>query len=257
MTTFLVDIDQTIATGHTGTNLAESIHFYQASGLVIPAWVHCWSDLWQVPAVLRQYEALPGALAGVWQLATAGKVRYATCRSPRADFITRGWLYKQGFPSPGCVLRGQQMTEVLQLLAQDAGPLVFIDHRWQRLLEQWPAVEEQMPALACDLRQRFTLVAFGASQADIPEVPAFPVRVLSDWWAVGALLTALHQGITEGSRKSDEAGTIQPGDRGISLPVRAGARKYCWRCHVTPSWRRGMRRNVYHGREKSIRIRRR
>ncbi len=210
MTSFLVNIDQTIATGHTGSNLVESISYYQALGLDIPAWVHCWSDLWQLPAVLRLHEALPGALAGVRKLAAAGKVRYTTDRSPRTDLLTRGWLYEHGFPAPGCILRSQNLKEMLQTLAQDADPLVLIDHRWQDLLAQWFSVEQEMPALTTSLRQRFTLVAFGVSQTAIPECPLLPVRALPEWCAVETLLTALHKGAT----KEPEKGDIGPVDRG-------------------------------------------
>lgn len=190
MTTFCVNIDQTIATGYMGRDLAEGVQHYRALGVAVPEQVQSWSELVRLPAVLRRFEPLPGALEGVRRLAAVGDVVYVTTRAPESELITRGRLYKQGFPAPGRVLMCQSMAHKLQMVAQYDGPLVLIDDGWQLALECWADVEEGMPALAADLRGRLMVVAFGASQAEVPETSVVPVVALAMWSGVEAILLA-------------------------------------------------------------------
>ena len=196
MTTFCVDIDQTIATGSMGQDLAECVQHYRTLGVAVPEQVQSWCELVRLPAVLRRREPLPGALEGVRRLAAVGDVVYVTTRAPEAELITRGWLYRQGFPAPGRVLMCQSMAHKLQTVAQYEGPLVLIDDGWRLALECWADLEEGMPALAADLQRRLTVVAFGVSQVEMfdgPERLAVPVVTLPEWRDVDAILLA-HQG---------------------------------------------------------------
>ena len=196
MTTFCVDIDQTIATGSMGRDLAEGVQHYRTLGVAVPEQVQSWSELLRLPAVLRRREPLPGALEGVRRLAAVGEVVYVTTRAPEAELITRGWLYKQGFPAPGSVLMCQSITHKLQMVAQYEGPLVLIDDGWRLALECWADLEEGMPALAADLRRRLTVVAFGVSRVEGLETAPVPIPLarLPQWDDVETVLLALQEG---------------------------------------------------------------
>ena len=197
-TTFFLDIDQTISTGHVGRDLATSVQYYRALGLEIPDRIQVWPDLFQLPEVVRRHEMLPDALAGVMQLSGVGEIAYATVRKPAVEQITRAWLASNGFPSPECVMLCQNMAQKLLALAPYAGALVLIDDRWRAALEVWPRLEEHAPEVAADLRQRLTLVAFGATQANVPESSVVPVIPLPDWRLVADVLMMIHEAVKKG-----------------------------------------------------------
>lgn len=197
-TTFFVDIDQTISTGHVGRDLATSVAYYRDLGVVVPDGVNCWPDLFQLPAVLARHETLPGALAGVQQLAACGDVSYATVRAPDVAQITHEWLAEHGFPSPERVVMCQSVGQKLLALARYPGRVVLVDDRWRKVLEVWPRLVEHDPALAADLRERFTLVAFGANAADLPESSVVPVVPLAYWSLVANVLMVVHEAVKKG-----------------------------------------------------------
>jgi hypothetical protein len=194
-TTFFLDIDQTISTGYVGRDLAASVQYYQDLGLELPETIQTWPDLFQLPAVLARHETLPGALVGAWRLDGAGDVVYATVRAPDVEQITRDWLYTQGFPLPERLVMCQSVAHKLQALAQYDGSVVLVDDRWRKALEVWPRLEEHAPALAADLRQRLKLVAFGATQADLPESSVVPVVPLPTWTSIDTVLMAIHEAV--------------------------------------------------------------
>lgn len=193
MKTYFIDIDQTISTGHVCRDLAESVQYYRDLGLEIPDGLQIWPDLFQLPAVLALHETLPGARAGVLHLSSAGDVAYATVRKPDVEQITREWLANNGFPSPERVIMCQSVAHKLLALAPYPGGLVLIDDRWRKALEVWPRLEEHAPDVAADLRQRLTLVAFGATQADLPETSVVHVVPLSDWSLLADVFVQSHE----------------------------------------------------------------
>jgi hypothetical protein len=194
-TTFFLDIDQTISTGYVGRDLAESVQYYRDLGLELPETIASWPDLFQLPAILARHEALPGALVGAWRLDGVGDVGYATVRAPDVEQITRDWLYREGFPKPERLVMCQSVAHKLQALSQYGGRMVLIDDRWHKALEVWPRLEEHAPDVAADLRQRLTLVAFGATQADLPESSVVPVVPLPTWASSDAVLMMMHEAV--------------------------------------------------------------
>jgi 5'(3')-deoxyribonucleotidase len=196
-TTFFIDIDQTISTGHVCRTLVESIAHYRGLGLDIPD-VETWPALFQLPEILRRHEPLPRARTGVWRLACYGNVYYATVRAPDVRQITREWLHEQGFPLPDRVVLCRSIVHKLRELAQHPGRLVLIDDRWRVALEQWPRLVEIDPAAASVLRDRLTLVAFGSSQADLPESSVVPVVPLQDWSLVADVLMYTREVVKKG-----------------------------------------------------------
>lgn len=197
-TTFCLDIDQTISSGHVGRNLAASVAYYRDLGFELPETIASWPDLFQLPAVLARHEVLPGALAGAQQLAACGNVMYATVRASDVEQITREWLCQQGFPSPERVVMCQNVGQKLLALAQYPGRVVLIDDRWRKLLEVWPRLVEYAPDVAADLLDRLTLVAFGAGPGDLPESSVVPVVPLPDWHSVESVLAVVHEPVKKG-----------------------------------------------------------
>ena len=194
-TTFFLDIDQTISTGYVGRDLAASVRYYRDLGLELPEIIASWPDLFQLPAVLARHETLPGALIGAWRLDGAGDVGYATVRAPDVEQITRDWLYREGFPKPERLVMCQSVAQKVLALARSPGRLVLVDDRWRKALEVWPLIVKHDSTLAVDLRQRLTLVAFGASQADLPEASVVPVVALPNWAQIDAVLMVIHEAV--------------------------------------------------------------
>lgn len=187
---FAVDVDQTISTGYAGKDIQESIAYYEAMGIAVPAHITNYPELFQLPGVLRQHETLPGAVAGVHALAKHGCIAYYTVRKhedarieQEIQAITRSWLAEHDFPySCSVVFCRSVMHKLLQLCKESEDALVLIDDRWHKVgnaLEQF-AQSEEYRCIADDLCRRLTLVAFGASS-----VPANPLGLrtiaLSTW----------------------------------------------------------------------------
>lgn len=198
VTRIYVDVDQTASTGHVCATLAESVQYYRQLGVVVPDDVASWPELFQLPEILIQHEVIPGALAGVRLLAEHGEIAYLTVRKPDVRAITQDWLSLEDFPSPDNVMICQSSAHKLLAIAEHPGQAVLIDDRWRKLLDCWPRLVEYAPDLATDLQQRLTLVAFGASAADLPSSPVVPVVPLPDWRSVADVLMALHKVVKKG-----------------------------------------------------------
>jgi hypothetical protein len=193
-----IDIDQTISSGYVGKNLEDSMQYYRARGVEIPEHIVRYSQLFQLPGVLCQHEALPGAIEGVNALAKY-RVTYYTVREQSVETITCFWLAQHGFPcSDSVVFCRSVMHKLLQLYEREKGskePLFLIDDRWQIALEAIEQLKESkdhqhIAKMLCD---RLTVVAFGISS--LPEnhtelrVVAFP-----DWSHVVDLLAVIQGG---------------------------------------------------------------
>lgn len=200
MVLFAVDIDQTVSTGYAGKNLRESIAYYEALGILVPAHITKYPELFQLPDVLRVHETLPGAVDGVNALAKHGRIAYYTVRKHRdpcieqeIQDITRTWLAKRNFPSADSVIFCRSaMHKLLWLSEAGEDLLVLIDDRWRKIGNAFTELVQSKDhgCIANDLRQRLTLVAFGA--LSIPESPsglrtvAFP-----DWGNVADLFVSI------------------------------------------------------------------
>lgn len=183
-----VDIDQTISSGRVSSSLQESVRYYQNQGIVVPETVTCYPDLFQLPEVVCLHETLPGARSGVSQLLLLGELMYATVRKPDVEAMTRLWLQKQDFPSSEKVIFSQSMAHKLLALSAFSGPLILVDDRWRKALEVWPRLVDHNQEMARDLAARLTLVAFGASNSDLPGFSLLPIVALPDWSRVDALI---------------------------------------------------------------------
>ena len=196
-----IDIDQTISTGYKGESFQESLAYYQARGVTIPQTVRGYLELFQLPAVLRVHEVLPGAVAGVTTLARSGRISYFTVRKhsdaqveAEIHAITRAWLGDHGFPSADQVIFCRSvMHKLVQLYEREKESterLLLIDDRWQQALDALAQIaqNEAYRYIATMLRERLTLVAFGASS--LPErTEGLRVVALPDWNRIADLLS--------------------------------------------------------------------
>lgn len=183
-----IDIDQTLSSGRVFDHLQESVLYYRGLGIAVPETVTCYPDLFQLPDVLCLHDMLPGAKAGVEQLAQLGELAYATVRAPDVEAITKAWLASQGFPSPDQVLMCQSMAHKLLALSAFSGPLILVDDRWRKALEVWPRLVDHDSEMAQDLAARLTLVAFGANESELPSSPVVPLLALPNWSRVDAVI---------------------------------------------------------------------
>lgn len=186
-----IDIDQTISTGYVGANVQESLAYYRTRGVAIPAGITQYIELFQVPEVVRIHKVFPGAQEGLRQLARLGEVSYATARASAVEEITRAWLREQRFPAPDQVLFCPGLAEKLLAIAAFPGPLVLIDDRWRQVIELIAEYGEIHRVLR-SLRERLILVAFGATQADLPASAVVSVVPLAEWSSLTQLLTSEH-----------------------------------------------------------------
>lgn len=169
---FAIDIDQTISTGYAGKGLRESIAYYEAKGIKVPAHITKYPELFQLLDVLRLHDALPGAVAGVHELAKHGHIAYYTVRKhddPQANQdiqgITRTWLAGHGFPCPNNVVFCRSvMHKLLRLHEEDEDALVLIDDHCDKAFTALGrlAHSEDSQQIADDLSRRLTMITFGA-----------------------------------------------------------------------------------------------
>jgi hypothetical protein len=200
---FIIDIDQTLSTGFIGTSFEESIEYYQAQGLVIPATVATYLALFQLPEVMQIHEVLPGATEGATLLAEQGEIQYFTVRkggdnatSERIQAVTRQWLRSHSFPSPENVVFCRSTMHKLVLMHNLGGeePLVFIDDRWRKAIEALDDLEardEESQNVAAFIRKHVTLVAFGAES--VPARDDLHLMALSAWERIGDVMAVLTQ----------------------------------------------------------------
>ena len=183
-----VDIDQTISRGHVADSLHESVLYYRDRGVAVPETVACYPDLFQLPDIVRLHETLPGARAGVAQLAQHGAISYATVRNADVEEMTLLWLREHDFPSAENVMFSQSMAHKLLAISHYSGQLVLVDDRWRKALEILPRIVEYSPETAQNIGARLTLVAFGASTSDLPASSIVPLLALPNWSRVDALI---------------------------------------------------------------------
>lgn len=130
-----------------------------------------------IPTLLAK-QPLPFAVERVNELARRGTVKYLTIRKSHDPATqeqmyqaTRDWLRQHGFPSPDAVLFPKTFVAKLIAAVQNTrGPVFLVDDRWQDLLQAFQALPTKVlngTAVQEHVRQRLTLVAFGASS--LPE----------------------------------------------------------------------------------------
>src|SRR5258708_923560 len=101
-----VDVDQTIASGFLGESVEESLAYYRARQVAVPADARRYKDFFGLPEVIRIHEEIPNALNALQHLASAGyDMGYFTVRhsdnSSQEEQIrvnTRLWLVEHQFP---------------------------------------------------------------------------------------------------------------------------------------------------------------
>lgn len=185
---FCVDIDQTISTGYKGKSLKESITYYQKRGISLPDTVNCYADIFGLPKVVRLHEVLPGADAGVQRLARVNDVGYFTVRKSEhqqaeLEKNTYLWLRDHQFPAPEnvtfCVSMVQKLLKINDVPSVD--PFFLIDDNWQKALMALQFIEEKSPPVATSIRDKLTIVAFGATTSVVPSNAPVRLVPLPDW----------------------------------------------------------------------------
>jgi hypothetical protein len=207
---FAVDIDGTIATGWNAPSLQACIDYYRALGIHLPSTISDYTDLLQIPAVMRIHEVLPSAVEGVRQLARLGNVAYYTVRkSPDAlihaqiQEATRFWLATHQFPHPEQVVFClSSMNKLIRIYHHDSlAALVLIDDRPGQVLAAFDLlvagghpkfdIEEQKKMVQV-LRQRLVVVAFGVEKQPFPNRDrGLQVLTLPSWEQVSELVLSL------------------------------------------------------------------
>lgn len=180
---FGVDIDQTIATGYIGKNVQECRAYYQHQGITVPESAQTYVEIFGLPEVIRVHEELPGAVAGVQWLAKRGPVGYFTVRKPELQQNTCDWLREHHFPEPQnvtfCVSMVQKLLKMQDVPSQER--LFLIEDHWQKVLVALQFIEEKDPLVATRIRDRLTLVAFGATAVDVPSKAPVCIVPLPAW----------------------------------------------------------------------------
>ncbi len=203
-----IDIDQTLSRGYVGSELQESIAYYeQRIGGTLPAPISDYPSLFQLPEVLVHHEQLPGACTGVRYLATLGTVGYYTVRKHEQperyiamQEATRAWLQEHTFPNAARVFFCRSVLDKMLTLVQQSqeGPtrLVLIDDRWQKALEGLQMLRDAGSPYADvlqTLRERFTLVAFGAHARPV-QTSGVSVVALPSWSQIQQVIARNDQG---------------------------------------------------------------
>lgn len=179
---FFVDIDQTIGTGHIGSCLEESIAYYQRMGIHLPL-VSSYMELFQYPEVMRIHDVIPGAVAGLEQLARIGTITYATVRDEQE--ITKEWLARHHFPCAENVLFCKSILHKVVILHRAPGNVILIDDRYKQIAAILVEGQERFQHLS----HRMLLVGFGASEiACSCPAPSFALR---SWYEVSSLIESL------------------------------------------------------------------
>ena len=201
-----IDIDQTISSGYFGTCFQASVDYYRTLGVQIPATITNYHDLFQLPEVIPLHDEISGAREGVKQLSERGDIWYYTVRKhdnkeqeQRIHMATIAWLEQKQFPNACQVLFCCSVLNKLIIMHERTQArneeMILVDDRWKKAIEAFSILDnhsEKAAHIAKGLRQRLTLVAYGAETVshtveDI-RVVAFP-----SWSQVGRLVALFHE----------------------------------------------------------------
>lgn len=188
-----VDIDQTISSGFLGASVAESLAYYRARQVAVPADARRYQDFFGLPEVIRIHEEIPGARAALHSLANAGHTfGYFTVRHSDALAVqeqiranTRLWLVEHQFPQASNVsfFAGMpaKLYEIGKQMSSESQPVVMIDDSWEKVLNAYERIQGVDPLVAHSLVTRLVLLAFGTTQNHFPATTPLQVRALPNW----------------------------------------------------------------------------
>lgn len=152
------------------------------------------------PKVINALEVVPHAVEGVNLLARLGTIRYYTKRSSLQTVkdATTAWLAFHQFPCPKNVVICAETSHKLDIIHQQetASSIMLIDDRFIELLAGFKLLKQEHPQAANDLKQRLTLVAFGANCVP-EETSGLRTLAFPSWENVQELVASL--GLRAGS----------------------------------------------------------
>ena len=213
---FAIDIDGTIATTLSAIGFKPIVDYYKGLDIGVSASVSDYKHLLIDPAFIAYYQnntekfdetakailespemmlekdPLDGAIAGVMRIAASGRIQYYTVRKSsneqrqqEIEKATKQWLSRHHFPAAESGIFCQSvMNKLVRIYQQEKDsqePIILIDDRWKTVLEAFDELAARNWTVITDfLRQRLTLVAFGASS--LPKiVNGLQVIVLPSW----------------------------------------------------------------------------
>lgn len=195
---FIIDIDQTIATGVDAPGFYAAVKHYRNLGIVIPETISDYHSLFQMPEVMRHHDPLPGAIEGVNYLAHVGRVEYYTVRKGTdrqlIEETTQRWLTEKGFPNPGNVIFCRSVMHKLVTMHErekdSQEPIIFIDDRYTQAIDAFAQIAAgEYHHITDSLRGRLSIGAFGATI--VPESSVIPLMALPSWTHVADLIATL------------------------------------------------------------------
>ncbi len=198
-----VDVDQTIASGFLGESVEESLAYYRARQVAVPADARRYKDFFGLPEVIRIHEEIPNALNALQHLASAGyDMGYFTVRhsdnSSQEEQIrvnTRLWLVEHQFPHAENVFfftgMPTKLYEIGKQMSNDNSTIVMIDDSWEKVLDAYERIQNVDPLVAQNLVKRLTLLAFGATQSTLPTRTPIKLMALPDWKTIKEVFNAI------------------------------------------------------------------
>lgn len=138
------------------------------------------------PEVQQALVPARDAVEAVHRLAATGRVIYATCRKRESKERTQRWLAHYYFPSPDqvyiCDHYHNKYVQAFHAANQDE-EIILIDDHAEEIIHSFRRLAREHTDIALAIRNRLTVVAFGADQA--PPNPfksqLFPVTALPAW----------------------------------------------------------------------------
>jgi hypothetical protein len=144
-----------------------------------------------LPEIVSRFEIIPGAVEGLWQLATRGTICYYTVRKPEVEETTCLWLERHRFPNAHQVVLCRSVLGKLRQLYErewsSSERFILIDDRATQMVEEYSKLasgdyQQMLPQwqeIATFLQARVTLVAFGVPSIGIH--PSLQLATLASW----------------------------------------------------------------------------
>jgi hypothetical protein len=191
---FAIDI-QTIMRPQKEDGLRASIEYYRGSGISIPKTIRRYSDLFQLPEVLRTHEVAPGAAEGIRQLQQIGIIRYYTVfhsLSGLQEAILRRWMSAKDFDPNAltfCYSEKNKLIKLYESIQNIQEEVIVIDNQYDLLCDVFNRIALQSSDIAEHLQIHVTVAAFGRSRVSMKDLRVVPFH---DWSHV-ADLPSIHR----------------------------------------------------------------
>jgi hypothetical protein len=191
---FAIDL-RTIMRPQKEAGLKMSIQYYQALGIDIPKTVRRYSDLFQLPEVMRTHEATPGAVEGIRQLKQIGIVRYYAVfplLSSLQEAVLKQWLSEKGFDLhilTFCLSERHKLFSLYEHTQKIQEEIILIDKQYDLFCDLLNRIALKSSNIADHLQLHLTIACFGRSRISSKYLRTVPFR---DWSHI-ADLPSIHR----------------------------------------------------------------